>query len=174
MVIVLNGTSSSGKSSILEKFCDLSADLYCPFASDRMVCGSLSHKIDFENADHFRLVEAAYSSFNQSLAFYAANLPFMIVDHVLWREQSLQEVVQALRSVETFFVHVNAPLAIIEAREFRREDRKAGTARAQYDFIAKQEYDFTVDTNQMSPESAAHAIAANLMVGTALARRLPI
>ncbi len=168
MVIILNGTSSSGKSSILEKICDFSDDLYSPFSSDKIVCGSLSHKIDFENSEDFKIIDASYSAFRKSLGVFASHIPYIILDDVIWKSESLHEIIESFKTVDCFFVHVTAPINIIEKREQARTDRKPGTARSQYDFISHLSYDFVVDSSQQTPSEAAQSILQNLKPGNAI------
>lgn len=168
MVIILNGTSSSGKSSILEKICDFSDDLYSLFSSDKIVCGSLSHKINFESLEDSRIIDASYSAFRKSLRVFASHLPYIILDDVIWKKESLFEIVDSFKEFDCFFVHVTAPKEVIEMREKNRADRKPGTARNQYDFISHLPYDFVVDTGKQAPSEAAQSILQNLRPGDAI------
>jgi len=68
-----------------------------------------------------------------------------------------------LGGVEWLLVRVEAPLQVIEERERARGNRIAGEARAQVSVIHRGiEYDVTVDTSRQSPEECARAILATL------------
>ncbi len=170
MIIFLNGTSSSGKSSIVEKLCDLSPDPYFLFSVDRFLEQSMPVKINFEIPGHLALIEKTISGFNKSLGQIASNVDFMIVDHVLQHREWLEEVATSLHGFPVFFVGVRAPLEVIETREAARKNRKAGTAREQLPKMKDYEYDLVVQTDQLSPEEAAVSIFKNLRVVDALSK----
>lgn len=172
MVILLNGTSSSGKSSIVDSLNKKLDNLYFVFGVDKFLEPSMPHRLNMDLQEHIRIIDKSISGFNRTLGILANHIDYMIVDHVIHKPNWLEEVAQSLQEKEVFFVGVTAPLTVIEAREAAREDRQPGTARAQYDQIIRCEYDLIVDTSILSPSLAAHEIIKNLKPGQALQKYL--
>lgn len=119
--------------------------------------------INMEIQGDLILLDKAISGFNQSFNAIAKNIPHIIIDHVLQRESWFQELNAALKGHPTLFVHVTAPLEIIEKREAARNDRAPGTAKGQYEQIAKYDYDFMVDTSLQTPTEGARLIINKLI-----------
>ena len=168
MVILLNGTSSSGKSSIVASLSNKLNDLYFVFSVDKFLEPAMPLRLNMDIPEHLKVIDRSISGFNQALAAYLKHTDYMIVDHVLQNPNWIQEVAKALINTDVFFVGVTAPLSIIEAREKERSDRQPGTARAQYEQMQKYEYDLVLDTSLMSSDSAAEEIIKNLRPGHSL------
>ena len=87
------------------------------------------------------------------------NCPDVVADHVLVKQEWLQECVILLSVLPALFVAVRCPLAVLEAREAARKDRTLGQARAQFDLVHEHGiYDLEVDTSQLSAQACAQQI----------------
>jgi chloramphenicol 3-O phosphotransferase len=168
MVIFLNGTSSSGKTSIARALLDQLTDPYFYFSVDQFLEPSMPLRTNMDKPDDLSIVDRSISGFNQALRNYESTVDFMIVDHVLHKMEWLAEVAKALQTADVFFVNVTAPLDIIEKRESERSYRQPGTARTQYQVISSYKHDFTVDTSKLTPQEAATEIIRILAPGSAL------
>lgn len=168
MIIILNGTSSSGKTSIAKELLKQLQGRYFFFSVDNFLTHSMPEDINLKNKDDLILLNSAISGFNKAFGPISKHIPNIIIDHVLQEEDWLKEISTALKNVETFFVHVTAPLEVVEEREATRGDRALGTARKQYDQIEKHQYDFKIDTSLNTPEVCAQMIIKNLTPGQAL------
>jgi chloramphenicol 3-O phosphotransferase len=168
MIIFLNGTSSSGKTSIANKLIEKLKEPYFFFSVDSFLEPSMPKKINFDTPDDLKIIDRSISGFNKALGCYAQTINYMIVDHVLQYPNWIKEISEALESSEVCFVGVTAPLDIIESREKQRSDRQPGTARAQYKQISNYHYDILIDTSIVSPDQAADKIIENLKPGNAL------
>lgn len=168
MIILLNGTSSSGKTSIAKELQEILKTPYFYFGVDQFLSESLPPSINFEIQSDFEKVLKALSGFNRSLECLAETIDDFIIDHVIDKDSWLVEVADSLSKHDVFFVGVTAPLAVINDREASRTNRKRGTAKAQFSFINGIEYDLTVDTSSLSPQDASKVIVSNLRKGTAL------
>jgi len=159
MIIILNGTSSAGKSSIAEKLIDLSKDKrYFFFSVDNFLIHSIPLDINMEIKEDLELLDKAITGFNLSLGPLSAHIPNMIIDHVLQQENWHTEMFSGIKNIPHVFVHITAPLEVIENREKNRSDRKQGTAKAQYDQMFKYNYDLVIDTSINTPEQGAQVI----------------
>jgi chloramphenicol 3-O-phosphotransferase/RimJ/RimL family protein N-acetyltransferase len=159
-VIFLNGTSSSGKTSIARAFQQLYREP-CLYASvDAFI---------FMFADHVRaddkvrpyVLPPVLSAFHRSLGPLAdCGFP-VIVDHVLEKRSWLEECAEALRDHRAFLVGVQCPLEILEERERSRGDRQIGFARWQSTRVhAYGDYDFVIDSSRGTPDEAAQQLLA--------------
>jgi chloramphenicol 3-O phosphotransferase len=138
--IYLNGTSSSGKSSIARALQERTDELYLHVqldvfmqmvpphgweGADGMVLTSLPEhgaQVDFGP-----VCQPLFSGFHRSLAALASAGNHLIVDDVLLDDRWLREVVEALLDHEVCFVGVHCPVEVAEARERQRGDRAEGS-----------------------------------------------
>jgi chloramphenicol 3-O phosphotransferase len=184
-VIVLNGPSSAGKTT-------LAAALQRRFAADGecwFVYGMDDYfaKVPFDwvtagkhvgpHADegvvlevvdgvfHMRLgpigrgVLAAWRGAVASAARAGLNV---IADDVVLTEDDWTGWLTDLDGVDTHWVRVHVDLDLIEAREHARGDRIPGQARAQYeDAYRHPAYDAMVDTGALDPDAAAATVLAD-------------
>jgi chloramphenicol 3-O phosphotransferase len=172
-VIYLNGTSSSGKSSIAQALQDKLDGLYLHVALDvylQMVpphgwqreggaVMTLPQEESGLRVEFGPLCQALFAGFHRSLAALASTGNNLIVDDVLIERRWLQEAIEALAPYEVCFVGVHCPVDITEARERARGDRIVGTARGQYEQVhAHSIYDVDVDTSVLTPKACANRI----------------
>lgn len=168
MVILINGPSSSGKSSVIAELNKKLPDLYFNFGIDKFLEPSMPPQLNMEHREHLIAVDNAISAFNKSLGIYANEIKSMIVDHVLQGPAWINDVADSLANTDVLFVGMTAPLEVIEARELLRPDRQPGTARAQYEQMLSYRYDLVIDSSILSAEEAADEIILNLKPGQAL------
>ncbi len=157
-LILLNGASSSGKTSIAKGLQSALPDPYLHVSFD-----SFLHQLpEGCLADNQYLSQAL----PRLLAgFHAANVAVVeagnnvILDHVLQEPSWVELCVTAFRNVDVIFVGVHCSLEVLEAREEARGDRERGTARYQHERIHSHRiYDVEVDTSKMSVEECAAVV----------------
>ena len=91
----------------------------------------------------------------------------VILEHVILYPHWLNDMVEALEGVNVTFVGVRCPLEVIEERERERGSRVLGQARGHFEVVHRQEtYDVEVDTSRLSPQEAAQVIASHLRHGS--------
>ena len=159
-IILLNGTSSAGKSTLaralqrkagipllhtsLDAFVDMFLWDAVPDPVERRAC----HAQGVEN-------------FHHSLAHLAAGPYGVVVDHLLILPEWHDATRAALANRRVHFIGVRCPLEVVEARERARPERRAGMAAGQFSHIHRnQSYDFEVDTSRASPEECAEQVLA--------------
>lgn len=77
----------------------------------------------------------------------------MIIDHVIERRDWMDEIAEALKGWDVYFVKVSCALEELERREIARGDRQVGFARMQLDLVHRYgEYDAEVDTFEHTVE----------------------
>jgi chloramphenicol 3-O phosphotransferase len=160
-VIVLNGASSSGKTSIAHA---LQAMIEEPCLH---LC--IDDYLGAFQRDLWQRQEVVRPRWpNIIRGFHAAGAGIaragnlVILDDVLEEEPPWEEhLVELFEGLEVFFVGVHCPLDELERRERQRKERRPGLARLQYEQVhARALYDIDVDTSELSPEACAARILA--------------
>jgi chloramphenicol 3-O phosphotransferase len=172
-IIVLNGGSSSGKTTIA---CDLQAILTPPWMRvgvDELIDSLPPSLIDSGSGidfgphgevtvgEDFREIEAAWIAGIAAMARAGARI--IVEDVFLSGRQSQERIRQLLADVEVLWAGVRCPPDIAAERERGRGDRVPGMAASQaeavHDGVA---YDVEVDSSLSSSMDCARAIAARV------------
>jgi chloramphenicol 3-O phosphotransferase len=186
VVVILNGTSSSGKSTlaenvqkrfIAERSCwmvialdDLFLKLPPEWITMRVHVGPFAEDgISFTHEDGEvvrrigpvgqRVIDA-YRGWVAAVARSGINV---LVDEVLLSEHDCNGWQADLAGLDVLWVGVQLDQATTEERERARGDRMLGLARSQFDIIHRYaDYDFTVDTGTLDSEAAADVVHAKV------------
>jgi chloramphenicol 3-O phosphotransferase len=184
-VIVLNGTSSSGKSTLTRA---LQARLDGPWLGigidtvvfalpkaylDPPLWGEVFRYVPVEPGGPapFRIETGALGHrLIKGMHLMVASLAdaglSVIVDHVLLEPGWLPDLAARLAGHDVLFVGVRCPLEVVVERERERRDRTIGQAAAQLDVVHRSGgYDLEVDTSVLAPDDAASIIADAVEAG---------
>jgi chloramphenicol 3-O phosphotransferase len=162
-VVFLNGTSSSGKTTIAKAlqqkltapYMLVSIDGFFYMYPERFLSPE-SQEDALVLAD---LIPTVVSGLHGSVAALAKTGNNIIVDHVLQEDGWLQECVEKWTGLDVLFVGVTCPLEIVEQRERDRGNRNIGTARHQFGRVhAHGLYDVEVDTSVLNLDECAMRI----------------
>jgi chloramphenicol 3-O phosphotransferase len=178
-VIVLNGTSSSGKTTLAKA---LQARLAGPWLGvgidtvvfalpkaylDQPLWGEVFRYVPPEpgSAAPFRIETGELGvrlihGLHAMVASLAAEGHDVVVDHVLLEPDWLPDLRRRLEGADLILVGVRCPLEVVVERERARKDRTLGQAAAVHDVIHRGGYDVEVETSLLSPAEAAEVIAA--------------
>jgi len=172
-IVILNGTSSSGKSSIAVELQAILDHPYHHFAIDRFrSMGAGKAMSDAEFAIYF---QRTILGFHRAVAGFASVGNNVIVDYVLGERWRLADCRQVFAGFDLVFVGVHCPLEELERRERERGNRGIGRAATQFPIVhAEMSYDIEVDTGTASPRECAEAIKSWLIdheVGSSTRRR---
>ena len=151
-VIFLNGTSSSGKTSLATKIQEVSEERFYHVQIDTF-CDML-HEKDFEN-DFVSTENSAATIMHNFILSLCKSGENVIVDTVIenYHENWLKECVELLHDMPVTFVKVNCPLHELERRELKRGDRTIGQAKGQLSNMNFNDiYDLEVNTYENSTE----------------------
>lgn len=164
-VILLNGTSSAGKTSIAKAlqqimeapYLHVPIDSFEDMMPDRERLGGVGSFL-WQSVFNRML-----SGFHHSLAALAAAGSNLIVDHVLVQgvepENWLTECLDLLAPFTVYFIGVRCPLEELRRREQARGDRGEGLAEWQLSRVHRHGvYDLEVDTAVLSAEQCAVSI----------------
>lgn len=177
-IIILNGASSSGKSSILKELQLLFPEPYIGMGVDRfMSMVSSAHQGFGAHAEQMWAWKKSQDSTGKELmelklghlgkryimAMYTcisqmAHEGFpVIVDDVCMDKALLQKIAAEILSEHTvYFIGVHCSLPVLEERERLRNNRVINSARGQYELVHQgYEYDFTVDTSNTTAHDCA-------------------
>lgn len=158
-IVILNGVSSSGKTTLTkalqrafdEHYFWIANDTFCEMSADKF------WDIDGE-ATHSRAMMAMFHTI-KTFTDLGYNV---IVDHVFVDTDSvatLEKCVEILNNYKVYFIRVDCELCELERREKERGDRNIGQARFQLDHIHKHElYDYVVDTSKEAMDELAENI----------------
>lgn len=164
-IILLNGTSGAGKTSIaraLQQIMDVPY-LHVPIDS----FGDMAPGPDKLGEPGSRAWQDVFnrvlSGFHHSLAALAAAGNNLIVDHVIVQggepENWLTECVDVLAPFTAYFIGVHCPLEELRRRERARGDREEGQAERQLSHVHRHGvYDLELDTSLLSAEQCARKI----------------
>lgn len=161
MLIYLNGTSSSGKTSIANELQKLIQEPIFYFSIDTLLY-SLSQ--DDLNAIMGKQPYRAPLNWNAIFSGYFSSVSALIqtgnsviADCPVY-QQGLYNIFEKYISTvpQKTIVKVTCPLEIIKMRETNRKDRAIGVAEKQFEEIHKYlSYDLEVDSAKLSPQDSA-------------------
>jgi len=180
-IILINGTSSSGKTTLVRKLQGTLPDLWLEMGIDRFayalpgrVQGQLTWpqlfryvRPDGRSDGPFSIETTPLGNrFISGLHATAAALADVglnvIVDHVMLERAWLEECARLWAKLDVLFVGVRCPLEVVLRRELEREEaRTHGQAEAQFEVVHRwATYDIEVDTSVLTPDEAVARIMA--------------
>ena len=162
MVVILNGTSSAGKTSIARASQASSARPFLHAALDTFT--DMFRWDAIADAEVRRRCHAVgVANFHRALPILAAGEFPVVVDHVFEQSEWYEDCRAALAGKTQLWVGVKCPLEIVRAREAARPDRRKGLAEFQFGRVhLDKTYDLEIDTSRMSAEECADQILQRL------------
>jgi chloramphenicol 3-O phosphotransferase len=148
-IIFLHGASSSGKSTIALA---IQAKIELPFwhiSIDHLRDSGVLPTRRFQTGE-FSWQEAKsgfFDGFHASLKAYADAGNNLILEHIIDKENWLEDLQTLFQDHQVYFVGVHCPLDVLEARERVRGNRPLGSARQDFDRIHKDKvYDLEIQS----------------------------
>ena len=150
LAILLNGPSSSGKSTLAK-------------ALQVLISEKRSEKYDVVSIDDFLKMSPSETIYEDDVFNISDDLckraleiletgAGVIIDHVITSERIFHHLKEALSSCHMRTVHVTCPLHLLKQRELERGDRSPGSAEASAEYLfPKEGYDLVIDTGSKSP-----------------------
>jgi len=180
-IILLNGASSSGKSTFARALQMALPHPYFNYSSDLLVDGGILPNVDRKTPDTPKSWDVTrpkfFQAFHRSIPAFASAGNRLVVEHVVEYEHWLLESVELLAEYSVLYVGVTCPLSEIEAREVRRGNRYLGEGRSHIEdgIHTWSGYDLTIDTHaQTTAENVALLLAVlpSFNVHVSMFRRL--
>lgn len=157
LIIFLNGTSSSGKSSIAKELLTVLDEMYFHMPVD--ILDAMRAQRAIAPDEQPSVLRRALMGFHRAVAGMAAGGNNVVVDHVLSEPWQLPDCVALFAPEDVVLVGVHCPLPELERREREREDRAPGLAARQITQVhAHGLYDIECDTSATSPADCARQI----------------
>ena len=158
--IVLNGTTSSGKSSIAKAIQKASSEPFLHIPLDSIVDMFRWDAIQGE-ALRRECHSLGISNFHRILPILMSSRFPGVIDHVFARDEWYDDCLSALDSQPVLLVGVHCPLEVLRTREKGRGNRRIGLAEKQFPLVHRNKtYDIEVDTSTHSSEKCASDILA--------------
>ncbi len=153
-IIILNGPSSSGKSTLADtlqkNIKDKNNEEYGIVSIDDFLKMSTAEIIYEE--DVFEISSKLCDNAVEILGSRQG----VIIDHVITSERIFNQLIETLRLYDIYLIHVTCPLLELERREKERKNRCLGSAEASYQYLfPKDNYDLKVDTFKLSVEGCS-------------------
>ena len=165
-IILLNGASSSGKTTLgraLEATLDrpyylVQLDAFEDMMPRRLMTGT---------AEEYEALTVCARALHRTIAHLSGSGANVIADHVFldapWFDAWLDDCVRTLHHLPVLFVGVHCPLDELERREIARGDRDVGQARWQSARVHRHRlYDVEVDTHASGVDACVAAVRAGL------------
>jgi len=174
MIVFLNGTSSSGKTSISTELLNQSEFSFHHLSIDDFVNGLFRNYIDFinttcssiESADgedvqvsNDIIIDPLVTLFYSTIKFMSAKGMNIVVDTVNDNDERFNTFLDLLIDHPVLFVGVTCSKEELIRREKLRGDRAIGLAISQYDKVyCLNEYDIELNTETLRPNECANLI----------------
>jgi chloramphenicol 3-O phosphotransferase len=170
-IVFINGTSSSGKTTIIRALQEKLKEPYIEAGIDKFIWMLPKRYLDRPLWDdvlgqaskagvtghtlihgmHHAIVELSNNGIN------------VLADHVLVEPEWVKECVELFADLPAYLIGIHCPLEVLEQRERTRKDRTLGQAKKQFSIIHKHvQYDLVIDTSLMNPEECALSILSRL------------
>ena len=162
-IIIINGPSSSGKSTLAlatQKQFDIP---FLRFSFDLFLDNQVLPLENIRNGkfswDSMR--PSVFTGIHQCLPALATAGNNLIFDHIIESREWLQNLLQSISGLDVFFVGLHCSLPELERREAQRGNRRSGEARADLETVHSVTiYDLELDSENAVEDNAHILIGA--------------
>jgi chloramphenicol 3-O phosphotransferase len=162
-IILLNGASSSGKSTLAQGLQNKLDTPFWHYSIDHLVAAKVLPKARV-NSGEFSWSEMRspfFEGFHRSLPAFAEAGNNLVVEHIVETSEWMDRLLRLLGHLDVFFVGVHCPLPELERRERERGDRRIGEAKTDYEITHTFcTYDIEVDSTRALEHTIEQVIAA--------------
>jgi len=182
-IVLLNGATSAGKTSIVHELQSVLDEAYLEAGIDKflfmlpndyLMMPHLWHQvIGYEKGENGELLPMVgdhghqlMRGMHRSIAALAQTGNNVVADHVMLDRLWLTDCLDVFEGFDVLFVGIVCPLEVLEAREKDRGDRTLGQAKGQARIIHQNcIYDLEVDTSKLTAAECAGRIKVRLSGG---------
>jgi chloramphenicol 3-O phosphotransferase len=162
-IILLNGASSSGKTSIGRALLPLLSDPWFLVPVDAVsAMRSTVHARVLDDVEIGEMLRRTRLGYHRVVAALASTGNDVIMDYPLSEPWRLEDLLEVLEGFDVTLVEVHCTAEELDQRERKRADRPIGLARSQTMVYAHGEFDIAVDSTHMSPDACAAQIVSRL------------
>lgn len=155
-IILLNGVSSSGKSTLAKRLTEALPDFF------HLSLDDFDQLIErMEDREKGRLIPVPTELFfHETIVMFSDKGINVVADTVLHDRETLEHFQHTLADYPLFFVGVHCPAEELKRRERERGDRRIGLAMEQLKFVHRQreQYDLEINTYETSFSECAKKI----------------
>lgn len=162
-IILINGASSSGKSTLARALQKKIDEPFWHFSFDHL---RESGVLPFDRVRKGDFVwtamrPAVFQGFHDTLPALAGAGNNLIVDHIIETRAWMSSLLDLLGSFDVYFVGIHCPLVELERRERARGNRRIGEARNDFETIHElASYDLELDSTRPAEDNASALITA--------------
>ena len=180
-IIFINGTSSSGKTSLLkllqtklqEPYLDMGIDKFIWMLPKRYLDRPLWDDVLGKAHQPGPTGLTLFSGMHHAIAAAASRGNNILADHVFVEKAWVDECAELFAEMNAYLIGLTCPLEVLEQRERARKDRTLGQARLQYEIIHKYtQYDLELDTSKLTTEECAELVIERLKNPPAAFRKI--
>lgn len=156
-IIILHGSSSSGKSTTAAKIQSLAELPFWHISIDHLRDGGVlpTERIERKEFLWSDLRKPFFDGFHASIAAYATAGNNLIVEHILDTPEWIAELKSLLVPFDVFFVGLHCELEELQRREFARGDRPVGSAERDFHNVhSGRVYDIEVNGQGNAAQNA--------------------
>lgn len=158
-VILMNGPSSVGKSSIAKEIQKLANIPFFHLSSDQFIESKMLPDKYKEKFPWTELRPKFFNGFHNCLPAIASAGNNIVVDHIVEYKEWLDDIVILLKDFDVFYVGLTCDLRELERREIQRGDRYIGESKEHLEVVHSfSPYDIFIDTTDSSPQECANII----------------
>jgi chloramphenicol 3-O phosphotransferase len=163
-VLLLNGTSSSGKSSIAEQLLLVLERPFFHMPVDAVnAMRARQRTLELGPAERGAVLARTRAGFHRAVAGMAQAGNDVVADYILSEQWRLLDCLTVLAGLDVVFIGVRCSPQELERRERERGDRPPGQAAAQLPQVHSYgSYDIECDTTTASPRDCALSIKYSL------------
>jgi chloramphenicol 3-O phosphotransferase len=160
-LILLNGTSSSGKSSIAKELLAMLDGTWFHLGVDQF--HHIRARRDWTDDTFLPVFQRTVLGFHRAVAGMASAGNDVVVDHVLGERWRLADCLTIFDGFPVLFVGIRCSLPELERRERERGNRTVGRAAVQFPLVHQHGiYDLEVDSERHTPAECASLIRTRL------------
>ena len=126
-ILFINGTSSSGKTTLAMTLQPELGEPFCYYASDQLADTGFRPRIQYDHPPSER--QRFFDGFHRSIAAFAEAGNNLIVEHIVEEQSWAEDLELLLKPFDVFWIGLHVPLDVLERRERERKDRAIGEAR---------------------------------------------
>ena len=156
-IIMLNGTSSAGKTTLSHALRPLLDPTFCYYSSDQLADAKFR---PIDPAARLAGRDQFFVGFHRTIPALASAGLDLLVEHIVEEQFWAEDLGVLLEGFDVFWVGVHADIQVITEREKRRGDRTIGEALYHLRTHGFCHYDVEVDTTRPLAEVTATIVRA--------------
>lgn len=161
-IILLNGASSSGKSTLAAALQLMLDEPFWHYSIDHLLAAKVlpTERIDEGHFSWRDLRPRFFAGFHATLPVLAEAGNNLVVEHIIETAEWMDRLARLLHAHDVYFVGLHCPLEELERRESARGDRRVGEARGDFETTHRFcSYDLEVSSSRPVQRVAQEVVA---------------